>query len=124
VHGTWRATTSQFVISGAMCLLLTDIFFLNVKTVAFTGEPAREQSNLALTVLKYFAFFPVVAWLPVFVSPWIEASVQHSLLDVAAVIAVHWVLQTWHRGIILDHSDLGQLEDDEEEFPTKPSLRT
>ena len=44
---TWQATASQLLVSFGMCLLLTDSFFLHVKAVAFTGEPAREQPNLA-----------------------------------------------------------------------------
>ncbi len=62
---TWPATASLLLIAAGLCLLLTDAFFLNVKTVAFTGEPSREDPNLALTVLKYFTFFPIVLWLPV-----------------------------------------------------------
>ena len=57
-----------------MCLLLTDVFFLNVKIVAFTGEPAREQPNLAASLLKYIAFVPGVALFPLIAEPWIEKS--------------------------------------------------
>ena len=57
---SWPATTSQLLVAAGMCLLLTDIFFLHVTIVAFTGEPAREQPNLAISMLKYFAFVPFV----------------------------------------------------------------
>jgi ABC-type Na+ transport system ATPase subunit NatA len=72
---TWPATTAQILVAGGMCLLLTDVFFLNVTIVAFTGEPAGAQSNLAFTVLKYYTFFPLVAWLPHVLEPWMESSV-------------------------------------------------
>jgi hypothetical protein len=120
---TWSATASLSLIAAGMCLLLTDAFFLNVKTVAFTGEPSREEPNLALTVLKYFTFFPIVVWLPVATEPWIEASAQHFVLTAAAIAAAHWALRGIHRRIIQDYCNLPGLEDDEEDFPMKLGLR-
>jgi hypothetical protein len=119
----WPATVSQLLIATGMCLLLSDILFLNVKIVAFTGEPAREQSNLAISVLKFFAFVPVVAWVPVISGPWIEQSIQHLIIAAAAIAAAHLVLQTRHRQILREHCNLPGLEDDEEEFPMKLGLR-
>lgn len=48
---TLPATASQLLVAAGMCLLLTDILFLNVKIVAFSGERAREQSGLLATLL-------------------------------------------------------------------------
>jgi hypothetical protein len=120
---TWPATLSQLVVAGAMCLLLTDVFFLNVKIVAFTGEPAREQSNLAITVLKYAAFVPAVAWVPLVFEPWIETSISHLAIAVAAIGAAHLALRYRDRTIIREHCNLFHLEDDEEEFPMRLGLR-
>ena len=120
---TWPATLSQLLIAAAMCLLLTDVFFLNVKIVAFTGEPAREQSNLAITVLKYAAFVPAVAWIPLVIEPWIEAGISHLVIAVAATGAAHLLLRYRHRKIVQDHCNSFYLEDDEEEFPMKLGLR-
>jgi hypothetical protein len=120
---TWPATLSQLIIAGAMCLLLTDVFFLNVKIVAFTGEPAREQSNLAITVLKYAAFVPAVAWVPLAFEPWIETDVSHLVIALAAIVAAHLALRYRHRKIIQEHCNSFYLEDDEEEFPMKLGLR-
>ena len=120
---TWPATLSQLLIAAAMCLLLTDVFFLNVKIVAFTGEPAREQSNLAITVLKYAALVPAVAWVPLVFEPWIETGVSHFVIAVAAIGAVHMALRYRHRKIILEHCSSFHLEDDEEEFPMRLGLR-
>ena len=120
---TWSATASQLLIAAGMCLLLTDIFFLNVKIVAFTGEPAREQSNLAIEVLKYSAFIPVVAWLPLLVEPWIELSAWHFVLAAGAILASHLARRSLHRGIIQEHCNMPGLEDDEEDFPMKLGLR-
>jgi hypothetical protein len=119
---TWPATASQALITAGMCLLLTDLFFLNVKIVAFTGQPAREQSNLALTVFKFFYFIPFAAWLPVVSEPWIEKSIQHFVLAAAAIAVAHLALRRQHRDIIRIHCNLPDLEDDEEEFPRKLGL--
>jgi len=118
-----QATASQLLIACGMCLLLTDIFFLNVKAVAFTGEPAREQSNLAFSVLKYFVFVPAVAALPVLIEPWIEMSAHHFVLTAAAIAAVHLALRAQHRRIVAEHCETPALEDGEEEFPMKLGLR-
>ena len=120
---TVPATASLFFLAAALCLLLTDAFFLTVKTVAFTGEPAREQPNLALTLLKYFTFFPLVIWIPVAFEPWIEASAMHCLLAGAAVVAAHWAFRKAHRRILEEHCNMPALEDDEEDFPMKLGLR-
>ena len=120
---TWPATASLLLIAGGLCLLLTDAFFLNVKTVALTGDPAREQPNLAMTVLKYFTFFPVMLWFSVSSEPWIEASIQHFVLAAAAIAGAHLALRVIHSRIIREHCDMPGLEDDEEDFPMKLGLR-
>jgi hypothetical protein len=119
---TWPATASQILIAAGICLLLTDIFFLNVKIVAFTGQPPREQSNLALTIFKFFYFIPAAAWLPVVSEPWIEKGPAHFALAAAVIAAAHLALRRQHREIIRVHCDLRELEDDEEEFPMKLGL--
>jgi hypothetical protein len=119
----WPATASMLLIAAGMCLLLTDLLFINVKIVAFTGEAAREQPNLAMTVLKYFTFFPIVVWLPVVSEPWIEASVPHFVLAAAAIAAAHLTLRRIHLKIIQEHCNQPALEDDEEDFPMKLGLR-
>jgi hypothetical protein len=120
---TWPATASLLLVAAGMCLLLTDVLFLNVKIVAFTGEPPREQSNLAVTVFKFLAFVPAVASLPVVAEPWIEASVQHFVLAAAVISVAHVALRTFHRRIIQEHCNMPGLEEDEEDFPMKLGLR-
>jgi hypothetical protein len=120
---SWPATASLAFLAVALCLLLTDAFFLNVKTIAFSGDTAREQPNLALTLLKYFTFFPVIVWLPVASEPWIEGSVPHFILAAAAVAAAHLGLRTLHRRIVQEHCNMPGLEDGEDDFPMKLGLR-
>jgi hypothetical protein len=119
----WRATASQLLTGAAMCVLLTDIFFLNVTIVPFTGEPPREQSSLAASLLKYLAFAPGVALFPLFAEPWIEMSTEHCVLAVTAIAAGHFALRSRHRTIIREHCNMAALEDDEQDFPMKLGLR-
>jgi len=119
----WPATASQILIAFGMCLLLTDILFLNVKTVAFTGGPKREQSNLAVTLLQYFAFVPAVVVVPLISEPWIEIGTQHFVLAATVIAVAHWALREIHRRIVQAHCNMRELEDDEEEFPIKLGLR-
>jgi hypothetical protein len=120
---TWPATASQLLVGTGMCLLLTDVFFLNVKFIAFTGEPLKQQSSLAMTLLKYFTCFPAVPWLPIVCEPWIEASPLHLALASGAICAAHLALRRLHRGTIREHCNMPGLEEDEEEFPMKLGLR-
>jgi hypothetical protein len=120
---TLPATASQLLVAAGMCLLLTDIMFLNVKIVAFTGERARDQPNLATSVLKYFAFVPAVAWVPLISESWIEISARHFILAAAAIAVTHLALRGRHRAIVREHCNTPGLEEDEEEFPLKLGLR-
>jgi len=120
---TGPSTCAEMLVAAGMCLLLTDILYLNVTTVGLTGEPDGAPSNMAITVAKYFIAIPVFAWLPVVAEPWIAADISHSLVTVAAVAAVHWALERRHRGIVQEHCNRRALEDDEEEFPLKLGLR-
>ena len=120
---TWPATISQILVAGGICLLLTDIFFLKVTAVAFTGEPTRGQSNLAFTVLKYYTFFPVPAVLPIATEWWVEHSVRHMIVAVVLIAAIHLALRQRHRAIVRLHCNMPALEDGEEDFPMKLGLR-
>jgi hypothetical protein len=111
------------LLAAGLCLLLTDALFLNLKTVAFTGEPAREQPNLALTLLKYFTFLPVIVGVPVAFEPWIEASPLHFAAAAAVIATAHFALRVLHRRIINEHCNMPALEDDEDDFPFKLGLR-
>jgi len=121
---TVPARLSLLLIGAGLCLLLTDAFFLNVRAVAFSGDPEREPSNLAMTVLKYFTFFPVVIWLPVAAELWIESSLVHALLAAAIIAATHFVLLYGHRRVVRYHCNVRALEDGEEDFPMKLGLRS
>ncbi|MGA3048098.1 MAG: hypothetical protein ABSD67_15810 [Terracidiphilus sp.] len=119
----WPVIAGQLLIVLGMCVLLTDVLFLNVRIVPFTGDAAREQPNLAFTVLKYFAFLPVVVSLPLAIAPWIETSGLHYFLVGTVIAAAHLLLRHSYRRVLLEHCNLLHLEDDEEEFPMSLGLR-
>jgi hypothetical protein len=120
---TRPATASLLLIAAGLCLLLTDALFVSVKIVAFSGEPAREQSNLALTMLKFLTLFPVLIWIPVAAEPWVEAGIQNFLIAAAAIVAAHFTFERLHRRIIQEHCNMPGLEDGEDDFPMKLGLR-
>ena len=54
----WRSLGLQLFAGASLCLLLTDAFFLNVKTVPFTGTRSAASMNLAYVLIQYFGLFP------------------------------------------------------------------
>jgi hypothetical protein len=120
---SWDACFAQALIAAVMCIVLTDAFFLNVTTIPFTGEPTREEPNLAFTVLKYFTFFPIVSALPLRLEPWIEASPWHFLVVTGCAVGAHLLLNSRHNAILRDYSNQLALEADEEDFPMNLGLR-
>lgn len=120
---SWPSLAAQWLVAGGMCLLIADIFFFNVTVIAFTGEPALGHSNLALTVLKYYAFFPLVAWLPVECEPWIETRGWHFALAAAIIAAAHMALRTAHRHVVREQSCRAGDSEDEGDFLMKLGLR-
>ena len=117
------ATAAQLLVAAGMCVLLTDAFFLNVTIVPFTGEPAREQPNLAFTMLRYFTFFPLVTALSIASEYWIENSAQHFGIAAILIIVAHLWFRKRHRDVVRLHSSQIELEEGEEEFPLKLGLR-
>jgi len=114
---------AQILVTAMMCLLLTDIFFLNVTTVPFTGGSAHEEPNLALTLLKFFTFFPVVAAFPLLAEPWIEQKTWHFVAAGLFAGTAHVALTLSHRRVVRAHCNVPGLEEDEEDFPMKLGLR-
>ena len=120
---TPASAAAQLLVVAAMCLLLTDLLFLNVTTIAFTGKPEREQPNLALSVGKFLLFFPIVSSLPVQLEPWIESSTVHLVQAALFVAFAHAALRRRHRQVVTEYCNALELEDDEEEFPMRLGLR-
>jgi hypothetical protein len=117
------ATAAQLMVAAGMCVLLTDAFFVNVTIVPFTGEPAREQPNLAFTMLRYFTFFPVVTALSLASEYWIENSAEHFGIAAISIVVAHLWFRKRHRDVVRLDSSQMELEEGEEEFPMRLGLR-
>jgi hypothetical protein len=120
---TVRAAGAQLLVSAGLCLLLTDLLFLHVTTIAFTGESTCESPNLAMAIAKYFTILPVVILASVFSGPWIE---RHAWLYFAAPIAVliaHGLIALRHREIVRQHCLLFDLVDRDNLFLLRLDLR-
>ena len=117
-----RATIAQLLVAVALCILLTDAFFLSVTTVPFTGE-SREQSNLAFTILKYYTCFPFVMMVCFASQFLIERSARNLGVAALTIVVLHLWLRKRHRDVVRLHCEQIGLEDDEEEFPLRLGLR-
>ena len=120
---TGPATAAQFLVACGLCLLLTDAFFLNVTSVAFTGELGSQESNLAFTVLRYFTFFPVVTTVSIIAHHTVEQGARAFGTMAVTVVVVHLWLRKRHRDQVRLYCGQQELEEGEEDFPMKLGLR-
>jgi hypothetical protein len=56
----WLFAAGQAVVAVGWSLVLTDLFFLNVTTIPFTGARSNSATNFALLLIPYLGFFPAV----------------------------------------------------------------
>jgi hypothetical protein len=119
----WKSFGLQLFAGASLCLLLTDAFFLNVKTVPFTGTRSAASMNLAYVLIQYFGLFPPLVLITLGLEDWIVVGIGHLLIAIAVVIAAHVELLRRHRKILKDSTSLLDVDDDEEEFPQRLGLR-
>ncbi len=118
-----RFALVQAFAAAALSLLLTDAFFLNVKTIPFTGIRSGSATNLALLMIPYLGFFPGIVLFTVLVEPWLEASLSHLGVASLAVMAIHLVLLRGHKTRIREQLREFEADDDRDEFPLRLGLR-
>jgi hypothetical protein len=111
----WNVAASQLIVAVGTCLMVTDLFFLHVKTIPFTGEHAAAgQHQLAATLLKYFSALPVVILLPIFC----ESEMERSGLEMGAVVVLiagtHLWLRAMHRRLVREHVEMTGAYDEED----------
>ena len=120
---TARAAIAEALVAAGMCIVLTDLFFLHITTVAFTGAAKSEQPNPALAVAKYFTFFPIVVWLSVFAGPWIERSGWRYVAAAIALVVVHALIEIRHRVIVREYCLLSRPDEEDNLFLVRLDLR-
>jgi hypothetical protein len=118
-----RFVLCQALIAIALSVLLTDAFFLNVKTIPFTGVKPNSAANFALLLIPYVGFFPAIVAFTVGLEPVIEASFANIGIAASIACAAHLILQQMHRSRIADHLQQIDGDEDEEEFPQRLGLR-
>lgn len=119
----WQFAAVQSITAVALSLLLTDVFFLRVTTIPFTGSKSSSATNLALLLIPYLGFFPGIVLFTINTEQWMEAARSHLLLASAIVLAADLWLRKARRSHL--KGTLRQIEgdDDEEEFPLRLGLR-
>jgi hypothetical protein len=120
---TGPATAAQLLVACGACLLLTDAFFLNVTSVAFTGEADSQPSNLAFTILRYFTFFPVVTGASLIAEHAVENGARQFGVVAVGIVVAHLWLRKRHRDLVRLHCGQRELEEGEDDFPMKLGLR-
>jgi hypothetical protein len=120
---TSRFAAGQVAVATGLSLLLTDAFFFNVKTIAFTGVQSRSATNLALLIIPYLGFFPAIVMFTVGLEPVIEATWASLWVTAAIVVAAHLVLERLHRNRMAEYLQQVEADEDEEEFPLRLGLR-
>ncbi len=101
----------QVVVAVGLSLLLTDAFFMQVKVVPFTKWQSAGQRNLALVVIPYLVYFPLLVMYTVNLEGWMERSGRHLVYAVLFVAIVHGMLQRRHRRIANEQAGRIELED-------------
>ncbi|HEY2858394.1 MAG TPA: hypothetical protein VGJ21_08255 [Terracidiphilus sp.] len=120
---SWPSLASQLITGLALCLLLTDAFFLNVTRIPFTGERPAHEQNLAFTVLRYYMFFPFVTTLAVAFEYLMERGGARLGIAITLVAVAHLWLRKRHRNIVRLDCGALPLEEDEDDFPLRLGLR-
>ncbi|MGA8528540.1 MAG: hypothetical protein WB622_02430 [Acidobacteriaceae bacterium] len=114
---------TQILVAMGWSVVLTDVFFLNVKTIPFTGAKPSAATNFALLLIPYLGFFPAVVLFTVAAEPWIEAAWANVAWTAAVFAAAHLALHAMHRRQMHEHLLLIDADEDEEEFPQRLGLR-
>jgi cbb3-type cytochrome oxidase subunit 3 len=113
----------QSLTAVGLCVLLTDVLFVNVTSLPFTGEGRASTNNLAVILLQYFGLFPPLILITLSLEPWLARSAWHIALAVAVIAAVHFALRNTQRKHAEYNANLIDLDEDEEEFPQRLGLR-
>jgi hypothetical protein len=119
----WRSVFAQGFVAVSLSFLLTDAFFLSVKIIPFTGSKSSSATNLALLMIPYLGFFPVIVLLTVAVEPWLETSLWHLGSAAVAVSAAHLCLLRSHQTRIREQLLQIEADENEEDFPLRLGLR-
>lgn len=117
LHLEWRLWATQVLVAVALCVLLTDAFFLSLRAIPFTHRALDDERNLAFLLVPYLGAFPAVVLATISAEPWIEASGLHMLATALGVAAIHFALREVHRGTVRDCLGRPEDRDDQVRYP-------
>jgi hypothetical protein len=123
LHPSWRTFAGQLVVAFGLCILLTDAFFFDVKTIPFTCKSSSSTTNFALLLIPYLGFFPAIVFTTVALEPWIESQNSHLILTALTVLGVHLGMHSVNKIKIEEHIARAYLDGNEEDFPLRLGLR-
>jgi hypothetical protein len=119
----WSFAVTQIFVAVALSLLLIDVFFLDIKIIPFAISKSSAATNLALLLIPYIGFFPVIVFCTVTAEPWLENSVAHIAIAITLVIGAHLYMLRSHKTRIAENLLQTEADDDQEEFPLRLGLR-
>jgi hypothetical protein len=120
---TWRMIAVQLLTAIGLCLLLTDVFFLRVRTIPFTGAQAKSTTHLAFVITQYLGLFPLLIFFTLDLEKWMEANLLNILITAATIAAAHLTLRWLHQKTVAGYTGQIELDEDQEEFPQTLGLR-
>lgn len=119
----WRVNVVQVLVAVGLSLLLTDIFFLTVRTIPFTGTRPKPATHLAVVLVQYLGVFPILIILTLSAENWMQASMTRVAFAAVMIAALHLGMELLHRRIVAEYSNQAELDEDQEEFPQTLGLR-
>ncbi len=119
----WRFAAVQAIVAATLSLLLTDAFFLRIKTIPFTGARPNSATNFALLLIPYLGFFPAIVLFTVALEPMLEASFGRLAAAVAVACGAHFWLRHVHCVGMEEHVLQIDADEDQEDFPLRLGLR-
>lgn len=85
-------TLGQVIVAVGLCVVLTDLFFLTMRTIPFTSKRMTSTKELPVILVRYLVIFPAFALTMVNEEQWIEASGPHLLLTGLGFACAHVAL--------------------------------
>jgi hypothetical protein len=104
-------TVVQIVVAVGLSLLLTDAFFGKVMVVPFTKGQSAGRTNLAIVVIPYLVYFPLLVMYVVNLEGWMEKSGRHLIYAVCFVALAHLGFRWRHRQRVEEQAQKVELED-------------
>ena len=85
-------TIGQILVGVGLCFILTDIYFLQVRSIPFTERGRKSTKEVPFMFLRYLVIFPAFALAVAHEELWAESTYVHLLATAAVFIVMHLIL--------------------------------